>query len=105
MDLFPTIERNQGEERSDWVEAPADSHVAGFMLIDRSHSEFGASSEVVVTFKGGGKNHKPPSTYRYRFSKHNQARAVFDTLSGADHPGEVIWAELIRKNVPYIGPI
>ena len=92
---------NQGEKRSGWMEAPADSHVDGFELIDNSMSEFGASSVIVVRFKGGKKNHSPPATYKYTFSKHNLARAVFDALCGSEHPGEIIDAELKKKNVPF----
>ncbi len=103
--MNPHNPENQGEEVSEWVDAPAESHVAGFQLVDRSKSEFGASTEIIITFKGGGKNHRAPATYRFRSTKHNQMRAVFDALKGSTHPGEVIHAELIKKNVPYIGPI
>lgn len=103
--MNPSGAENQGEVVSDWVEAPESSHVAGFQLIDRSASSYGANSEVVVTFKGGGKNHKPPATYRYRFSNHDEARSVFDALSGADHPGSVVHELLKKRGVPYIGPI
>ncbi len=101
-DNTETAEDNQGEIRSEWVEAPADSHVDGFQLIDRSASAFGASSDVIVRFKGGKNSHSPPATYRYRFSKHYAAQSVFEALKGADHPGEVVHAELKRKNIPYI---
>lgn len=92
---------NQGEIRSGWVTAPDDSHVDGFELIDRSNSEFGGTSKIVVRFKGGKKSHSPPATYEYSFSKHNLAQAVFSALQGSAHPGEVIDAELKKKNVPY----
>jgi hypothetical protein len=92
---------NQGEVRSGWVSAPQDSHVDGFELVDRSSSQFGAMSEIIVRFKGGKKNHSPPATYRYRFSKHNLAQSVFESLSGSAHPGEVVDAELKKKNVPF----
>jgi hypothetical protein len=93
---------NQGEVRSGWVTAPGDSHVDGFELIDRSASSYGAISEIIVRFKGGKKNHSPPATYKYRFSKHNLAQAIFQELQGSDHPGAVIDAELKKKNVPFI---
>lgn len=102
MSPDPSPTENQGEIRSGWVEAPLDSHVDGFELIDRSSSAFGAMSEIIVRFKGGKKNHSPPATYRYRFSKHNLAQAVFASLSGSSNPGEVVHAELKAKNVPYI---
>ncbi len=92
---------NQGEVRSEWVPAPADSHVGWFQLVDRSASAFGASSEILVTFKSPKASHSPPAMYRYKFSKHNAARSVFEQLKGSDHPGQVIHAELIKKNVPY----
>lgn len=97
-----TPHENEGEVKSEWITAPGDSHVDGFQLLDRSASGFGASSEIIVRFKGGKKNASPPSSYRYKFSKHNAARAVFDALSSSDHPGEVVHAELIKKNVPFI---
>lgn len=92
---------NQGEMASAWVDAPADSHVARYRLLDRTLSEFGASSEVWVTFKGGGKNHTPPATYKYKFGTHDQARAVFDALCGSAHPGEVVDSQLKKPRVPF----
>lgn len=97
--MSPT--ENQGELASEWVSAPADSHVARFRLLDRSASEFGASSEVWVEFKGGGKSHRPPAMYKYSFSSHDAARAVFDALVGSAHPGEVVDAQLKKGRVPY----
>ncbi len=96
---------NQGEMVSEWVNAPADSHVLRYRLMDRSASEFGASSEVWVTFKGGeGRTHKPPATYRYKFGIHADARAVFDALCGAAHPGSIVHEMLKKPRVPYEGP-
>lgn len=92
---------NQGEVRSEWVAAPADSHVGWFQLVDRSASQFGASSEILVSFKSGKNTHAPPAMYAYKFSKHHAAKAVFDMLKGSDHPGAVVHAELKAKNVPY----
>lgn len=97
--MSPT--ENQGEMVSEWVSAPADSHVARFRLLDRSGSEFGASSEVWVEFKGSAKSHKPPAAYKYKFSSHDQARGVFDALCAAAHPGEVVDAQLKKPRVPY----
>jgi hypothetical protein len=90
---------NQGQVLSDWISAPGDSHVDAFRLIDNSASEFGASSHILVRFKGsrGG----TPATYRYTFSKHYAAKATFEALSGSAHPGEVVHSELKAKNVPY----
>ena len=96
---------NQGEQVSEWVDAPEDSHVAGFQFIDRSMSEFGANSVIVVTFKGGGKNHKPPATYHYSSSKHNYMKSVFEALKGSAHPGAVIDSMLKKANIPYVGPV
>lgn len=92
---------NQGEVRSEWVQAPADSHVGWFQLVDRSASEFGASSELLVSFKSAKSSHSPPSMYKYKFSKHHAARATFEALKASDHPGEVVHAELKKKNIPY----
>lgn len=95
-EMKPT--ENQGELASDWVAAPGDSHVGRFRLLDRSASEFGASSEVWVEFKGGN---RPPATYKYKFSSHDQARGVFDALCAAPHPGEVVDSQLKKARVPY----
>lgn len=95
---------NQGESITPWVSAPGSSHVAAFRLLDRSLSEFGASSEVWVTFKGGGKSHRPPPTYRYKLGSHDRAKEVFAALCGAEHPGEVIDAQLKKPRVPFEGP-
>jgi hypothetical protein len=97
--MHPT--ENQGETRSDWVSAPSESHVARFQLTDHSASEFGASSSIVIVFKAKqGRIHKPESSYRYKFSSHDQARGVFDALCGSAHPGEVIDQQLKKPNVP-----
>ena len=101
-DLTPT--ENQGELVSPWVAAPADSHVQGFRFFDRSGSEFGASSEIWVKFKGGGKNHKPSCTYRYSLGTHDAAKAIWAALCGSPHPGAVVDAELKKPRVPYQGP-
>lgn len=99
-----TSTENQGEKVSPWVGAPADSHVLKFRFFDRSLSEFGASSEIWVTFKGGGKSHKPPASYRYSFSSHDKAKQIWADLCGSAHPGEVIDAELKKPRVPFSGP-
>jgi hypothetical protein len=99
QELTPT--ENQGEKVSEWVNAPEDSHVARFRLIDRSGSEFGASSEIWVTFKSSIKNHKAPASYRYTFATHDEARSVWAALKGSAHPGEVVHSELILPRVPY----
>lgn len=93
---------NQGEKRSGWVTAPASSHVDGYEFIDRSESSYGASSVIIVRFGGPGRNNKPPQTYRYTFSRHDQAKAVWDALVGAASPGTVIDAEIKKKNVPFV---
>ena len=90
---------NQGEQVSEWVSTPQSSNVEGFQLFDRSASEYGASSAIDVQFKGKGG--KPPSKYRYTFSKHDQARAVFEALKGADSVGHTVQVELKDKKVPY----
>ena len=99
-----TETRNQGEKVSPWVAAPADSHVLRFKYYDRSLSEFGASSEIWITFKGGGKNHKPPATYSYHFGTHDTARQVWTDLCAAAHPGEIVDAQLKKPRVPFKGP-
>lgn len=101
-DLTPTD--NQGELVSPWVAAPADSHVQGFKFFDRSGSEFGASSEIWVKFKGGGKNHRPPSIYAYSISVHDTAKGIWGALCGSAHPGAVVDAELKKTNMPCRGP-
>lgn len=99
-EMKPT--ENQGEVASDWVNAPGDSHVARFRLLDRTASEFGAGSQIIVVFKAAtGKTHRPEAAYAYKFSVHDQARAVFDALCGAAHPGEVVDAQLKKARVPY----
>ena len=106
--MDPTVEpggeqgRNQGEEDSGWATAPGDSHVAAFRLLDRSRSEFGASSEVWVRFKGRGS--KPGPTYRYKLGSHAGAKQIFADLKGSAHPGEVVHQYLKEPRVPYDGP-
>ncbi len=90
---------NQGEVKSDWVSAPADSHVDGFQLIDRSASEYGANSKIIVRFKG---RKGPPATYEYSSTKHFAMKATFDALCGSANPGEVVHSELIAKKIPFI---
>lgn len=90
---------NQGEEVSEWVSTPGASHVAAFRLVDRSKTEFGASSEIHVTFKGTGT--KPGGSYVYSLSSHDAARQIFADMRASGHPGEVIHTELIAPRVPY----
>lgn len=93
---------NQGESVGEWVSAPAGSHLGAFRLIDRSGSEYGASSNIEIRFNPAAGSSKPSSVYEYTFSNHDQARAVFDALSSAGHPGEVVDKMLVKARVPYI---
>jgi hypothetical protein len=97
--MNPQRADNQGEEVSEWFSAPEGSHVAGFQFIDRSKSEFAATSELIVTYKG--KNGKPPATYSYKLNSHESLRNIFESLKGAEHPGALIDAQLKKANVPY----
>lgn len=90
------------------AEAPAGSHVKNFTYIDRKFTERGEPSELWVTFKervGKKGGFYPETTYRYDFKDHTTGRMIFERMSIAMHPGEIIWETLIRPNVDYWGPL
>ena len=93
----------------DWTPAPADSHVHSFRLTLPEELARGpggrlmggkAPATVEVRFRKAGRG-KRPAHYAYSFSDHADARAVFDALRDADHPGEVVDARLRKAGVPY----
>lgn len=103
---------------ADYIPAPATSHVYGFRLKAGGFvrkflapSYDGAPAGTVAILEVAFKPPKPkgatehPNTiaseYSYFYTSEDDARAAFDALAGAAHPGEVVKAELIDRRVPY----
>lgn len=87
-----------------WMPAPADSHVQEFRFYDaRKHSflrRFGSGrSEIQVRFRPTAK--QPVTQYSYYFDDATLGESIFEQLTSATHPGEVIHTELIRTGTPY----
>lgn len=91
-----------------WTEAPGTSHLIGFRFIDaRGQTTEGrirrkfqdGRSELQVRFKATAT--QPATQYSYYFSDHSQGEGIFQAMKAAEHPGEVVHAELIKKRVPY----
>lgn len=86
------------------VQAPAESHLQSFRMVDRKFAG-GGESEIFVTFresvsKRTGKV-RPATTYRYHSTDHTGLRQTFEAMTIAAHPGEVLHAELVKTGVPY----
>ena len=90
-----------------WQIAPGGSHVARMKFTSYAFSESGLPSELWVTFKAQQtkKGLRPETTYVYKSTEHGMLRAVFERMTIAEHPGELIWSELIRPGVPVQGPL
>lgn len=91
-----------------WTDAPGGSHLIGFRFIDaRGQTTEGrlrrkfqdGRSELQVRFKAT--NGRGASQYSYYFSDHSQGEGVFEMMKSAEHPGEIVHSELIKKGVPY----
>lgn len=96
---------------------PAYSHVWGFKFVDLAAPESGfkyigrrvksAGNLPVMLFvrfkervsKSG--RHYPMTEYKYTFKDPAEARHIFDLMAATEHPGVVVWDELIRKGVAY----
>lgn len=96
---------------------PNYSHVWGFRWVDLAAPESGfkyigrrltsAKNLPVMLFvrfkartSAKGK-HYPMTEYKYTFKEPGEAERIYDLMAATDHPGVVVWSELIRKGVPY----
>lgn len=98
----PEGHRDGGAE---WVRAPDSSHLWGFRFFDARQLKFlrtlfGGESHLEVRFKPSGKK-ATFSDYRYVFRDAAEGERVFEAMKAADHPGEVVHAELKLKGVTY----
>ena len=86
---------------SPWVDAPGDSHLEKFRLVNKAFADTTEPSELYVVFRARtnprtGK-HNPESEYVYKESDHQKLAVIFDRMSVHADPGELVWSELIRK--------
>lgn len=97
---------------SEWIDAPATSHVHSFKYQDsrqKGQSRFlktflanapsAGRSILSVRFKPSGRF--GVVHYEYYFSNAEVGRLVFDAMRLAAHPGEIVHFHLIRQKVPY----
>lgn len=90
------------EETTGWQSAPADSHVHSFKKIFAMTPlgrEMNGGHQIRVRFKPT--NTAPMTEYVYKWQNIAEANAVWEMLVSAEHPGEVIHREMIKKAVPY----
>jgi len=108
QDRYPTtpLPDDPDAEATEWVDAPAESHVKAFRYVDRSQSRLGGPSEVWVTFKAKDTKtkHYPEVTYKYEWYDHSAGLEAWGAISEAGSPGQVIdgWK---KSHVPYHGPM
>lgn len=86
---------------SPWVDAPGDSHLLKFRLVNRAFADSTEPSELYVIFRARHNPNTgkvtPESEYVYRDPDHQRLAVVFDRMSVHLDPGELVWSELIRK--------
>jgi len=86
---------------TDWVEAPATSHLRRFRFINRAFAEDGRPSELHVTFRATrsprtGKYYGE-STYTYESQSHLALRQTYAAMEIDEHPGAVLHRDLIAR--------
>lgn len=87
---------------SGWVNAPADSHVARFQLLDNPKGLVEKFQGALIHVEFKIPTRQGMTLYRYFFGRDfERARSVFAMLQSAAHPGEIVHSELIEKRVRY----
>lgn len=91
---------------SEWVDAPASSHLHSFRYNDARNNPLlqppggDGRSQIEIRFRPKGR--WPMTWYRYFFADHDEAQAIWEFLQEMEHPGMLVKDELEGRGVPYM---